>query len=103
MHSARSRRWRQREVQARGQAEQNVTHQGSQAQVVDAPLLAWTHDIASVAADAQDSAALPGDPTEQAQPCHRCAAPLGRWVRQGFLRHGLRGAMLSGRRHDHCP
>lgn len=110
-HAARSRRWRQR----RAEAAQNVTHQGSQAGAADAPLAAWTHDIATVftvstvsavttvAADAQDSTALPPDADPQTQPCRRCRRPLGLLVRLGFLRHGLRTVMPAGRRHDHSP
>jgi hypothetical protein len=110
-HAARSRRWRQR----RAEAAQNVTHQGSQAGAADAPLAAWTHDIATVsavftvsavttvAADAQDSTALPPDPDPQTQPCRRCRRSLGLLVRLGFLRHGLRTVMPAGRRHDHSP
>jgi len=107
-HAARSRRWRQRHAQLA----QNVTHQGSQAGAADAPLAAWTHDIAivsavstvtTVAADAQDSTALPSDPAPQTQPCRRCRRPLGLLVRLGFLRHGLRSVMPAGRRHDHSP
>ena len=104
-HAARSQRWRQRHAEAA----QNVTHQGSQAEAADAPLAAWTHDIATVttvttvAADAQDSTALPCDPTQPAQPCRRCRRPLGLLVRLGYLRHGLRTVMPAGHRHDHCP
>lgn len=104
-HAARSRRWRQRHTEAA----QNVTHQGSQAGAADAPLAAWTHDIATVytvttvAAGAQDSTALPSDPAPQTQPCRRCRRPLGLLVRLGFLRHGLRTVMPAGRRHDHSP
>lgn len=99
---------------ANGHAEaaQNVTHQGSQAGAADAPLAAWTHDIATVStvstvttvsADAQGSTALPSDPDPQTQPCRRCRRPLGLLVRLGFLRHGLRTVMPAGRRHDHSP
>ena len=104
-HAARSRRWRQ----GPAKATQNVTHQGSQAGAADAPLAAWTHDIATVStvttvvADAQDSTALPSDPDPQTQPCRRCRRPLGLLVRLGFLRHGLRSVMPAGRRHDHSP
>ena len=34
--------------------------------------------------------------------CRRCARPQPAWVRQGFLRHGLRPAR-GGWRHDHSP
>ena len=107
-HAARSRRWRQRHAEAA----QNVTHQGSQAGAADAPLAAWTHDIATVstvstvttvAAGAQDSTALPSDPAQPTQPCRRCRRPLGLLVRLGFVRHGLRTVMPAGRRHDHSP
>ena len=104
-HAARSRRWRQRQAEAA----QNVTHQGSQVGAADAPLAAWTHDIATVstvttvAADAQDITALASDPAPQTQPCRRCRRPLGLLVRLGFVRHGLRTVMPAGRRHDHSP
>ena len=89
-----------------------MTNQGAQAGAAEAPLAAWTHDIATVstvttvitvAADAQDSTALPSDPDPQTQPCLRCRRPLGLLVRLGFLRHGLRTVMPAGRRHDHSP
>ena len=99
-HAARSRRWRQR----RADATQNVTHQGSQAGRCDAPLAAWTQDTAAVTASPQDtSPAQDADPVDTPRPCRRCGAPLGLWVRQGFLRYSLRAVIPQGRRHDHSP
>ena len=34
--------------------------------------------------------------------CRRCARPQPGWVRQGFVRHGLRHAR-AGWHHDHSP
>jgi len=104
-HAARTRRWRSRRLASRASAN-SVTHQGSQAEVAAAPLAAWTHDTASsplVAAaaplhDAIEASAAPC--------CARCSAPLGVWVRQGFLRRGrprMPATLLAGRRHDHSP
>ena len=101
-HAARSRRWRQRHADAT----HNVTHQGSQLAAADAPLLAWTLDTAIVITHAPSDDVAPVPDTEAAElarPCRRCAAPLGPWVRQGFLRHGLRTVMPMRRRHDPCP
>ena len=110
-HAARTRRWRGRRLAYRGSAN-SVTHQGSQAGVVAAPLAAWTHDTASSSLDATAAAAPLQDATEpSAAPCcARCSAPLGAWVRQGFLRRGRPrmgsappSATCAGRRHDHSP
>lgn len=54
-----------------------VTHQGSALPACDAPLPLST----------EHAAALTG---ALAARCRRCAAPLAPWVRQGFLRHGMR-------------
>ncbi|HSV59917.1 MAG TPA: hypothetical protein VLJ19_13575 [Variovorax sp.] len=77
-----------------------------------APLAAWTHDSASSTLDAIAAVTPPQDTTEPSVPlgCARCSAPLGTWVRQGFLRRGRprMGAMppaatCAGRRHDQGP
>lgn len=106
-HAARTRRWRSRRLACRVGAN-SVTHHGSQAGVVAAPLAAWTHDTASLPLDA--TAAVTSSPltTEAgaAPCCARCSAPLGTWVRQGFLRRGrlrMPATLLAGRRHDHSP
>jgi hypothetical protein len=96
-HAARSRRWRQRrrerdharerERASREAAAPNggvthfVTHQGWSMPAVDAPLPLVDEDSAVV------TGALPSTSVTQ---CRRCAAPLGPWARQGFLRHGMR-------------
>ena len=107
-HAERTRRWRQR----RAQAAQKVTHQGCQSEVADAPLSAWTPNPSAVIADIADLAHAPAheitpavaiDTPEVAHLCCRCAAPLGLWVRQGFLRHGRRAAVPLLPRHDHSP
>jgi hypothetical protein len=120
-HAARSLRWRRHhQSPARDpQAGLNkVTHQGSQLQGSGAPLVAWTHDHASTnpplpaegaaptaASAATDAAPPPPGQAPTAQPrCWRCAAPLGTWLRQGFLRHGVRLRTTQGtQRHDHSP
>jgi hypothetical protein len=90
-HAARSRRWRQR-LREREQASREaaavdggitnfVTHQGWPAPAVDAPLpLVDEHRAVATGALTSTSATQ----------CRRCAAPLGFWTRQGFLRHGMR-------------
>ena len=104
-HAARSRRWRQRHADRT----QNVTHQGSQPGTADAPLVAWTRDTTAgiVTARPADSAPAqnvgPPDSSRPCNPCRRCAAPLGLWVRQGFLRHSHRVVAAEARRHDHSP
>jgi hypothetical protein len=124
-HAARSLRWRRHhQSHARDQqAELNkVTHQGSQLQGSGAPLVAWTHDHASMnvplpaevaAPTSAPAAATPTAVTDAAPPplgqarniqprCWRCAAPLGMRLRQGFLRHGARLRTTPGtQRHDH--
>jgi hypothetical protein len=58
-----------------------VTHQGSSTAPEDAPLpLADEHVAAMTGALASPGVVR----------CRRCAAPLPAWVRQGFLRHGMR-------------
>lgn len=90
-HAARSRRWRQRRRErelASGEAAvldggviNFVTHQGSPTPAADAPL----------PAAAERAAAVTGVLTSPlAVRCRRCAASLPPWVRQGFLRHGMR-------------
>jgi hypothetical protein len=92
-HAARSRRWRQRrhERARRDAAVDNggaidfVTHQGSPTAPEDAPLLPGAQPAAGLAA------ALSGAVTSAgAARCRRCAALLPPWVRQGFVRHGMR-------------
>lgn len=98
-HAARSRRWRQRcHDRARhkraghdaaaddaatldGGVINFVTHQGSPMPAPDAPLI----PAAELAAAVPGALALPS-----AVRCRRCAALLPPWVRQGFLRHGMR-------------
>jgi hypothetical protein len=112
-HAQRSRRWRQRRAGrdaacATGVDAQNVTHQGSRPGIASAPLVAWTHDSATVApADtAADitahSASQELDPSA-ARPaywtCRRCGQGQPAALRLGFLRHGLPRRW----RHDHSP
>jgi hypothetical protein len=93
-HAARSRRWRRR---CRERAQQQavaleaaalggdlgnfVTHQGSPTPPLDAPLPPIDEHV--------DALIDTGASASTAQ-CRRCAAPLAPWVRQGFLRHGMR-------------
>ena len=109
-HALRSRRWRQRQAAARrdnGDA-QNVTHQGSRAVVVSAPLAAWTHDSLSVGpADMHADTTLEPTAEPNAQRgvtahgwrCWRCGERQPAIVRLGFVRHGLPARW----RHDHWP
>jgi hypothetical protein len=93
-HAARSRRWRQRcREQVRDQASaveaaaadgggvDFVTHQGSPTPPPDAPL---------PPSDEPADAAIDAGTSPSTAQCRRCAAPLAPWVRQGFLRHGMR-------------
>ena len=92
-HAARSRRWRQRhslggdDDNSNGStaAADNVTHQGSHAGVLAAPLATCTHDTAH-------STLL--DPIAVAPAalghCQRCGAAQPHWLRQGFLRRSAR-------------
>ncbi|WP_331649438.1 hypothetical protein [Piscinibacter sp.] len=93
-HAARSRRWRQRrqEYASEQRADHDaaaldggvinfVTHQGSSTPAPDAPLPPAACLAAAV------TGALTSPSTVR---CRRCAAPLPPWVRQGFLRHGMR-------------
>ena len=93
-HAARSRRWRQR---CRERAQQLaaaleaaalvggpsnfVTHQGSPTPSPDAPL---------PTSDEHADALIDTGASASTAQCRRCAAPLAPWVRQGFLRHGMR-------------
>jgi hypothetical protein len=89
-HAARSRLWRQRRHERASQELDGavinfVTHQGSSTPALDAPLTP----------DAEFAAAAPGalasaTTLSSAARCRRCAAPQPPWVRQGFLRHGMR-------------
>ena len=126
-HAERSRRWRQR-CRARGDGgdggggglQQNVTHQGCPPGVAAAPLAVWTHHTTSAPESAGTAATAPiaiapiataliataliaTTPTATTPwLCRRCAKPQPGWVRQGFLRHGLR-PVRPGWRHDHSP
>jgi hypothetical protein len=88
-HAARSRRWRQRcRERARDEAAaldggviDFVTHQGCLVASADAPLPLTAEHAAAVTG----TIASPG-----VARCRRCGAPLAPWVRQGFLRHGMR-------------
>jgi len=108
-HAQRSRRWRQRRAAraAAGDAgdyAHNVTHQGSQQGVASAPLVAWTHDSATVAlADTAADITAPSAPQELAiatattgWTCRRCGERQPAALRLGFLRHGV----PARRRHD---
>ncbi len=104
-HAERSRRWRERHL-AHHQVRDDdaaagddgginfVTHQGSAAPPVNAPLpLA---EQAGGGASEEIDASTP--PTTH---CRRCATALAPWVRQGFLRHGMR--RWPARVIDPCP
>jgi len=114
-HAQRSRRWRQRRAarDAAGDAgddAHNVTHQGSQQGVASAPLVAWTHDSATVApADTAADITAQGTPQELAiatlataaacWACRRCGARQPTALRLGFVRHGV----PARQRHDRGP
>ena len=75
--------------------QQNVTHQGCPPGVAAAPLAAWTSHTSSAHEPAHTAATTPIATTSTATTpwlCWRCARPQLAWVRQGFLRHGLRPA-----------
>jgi hypothetical protein len=114
-HAQRSRRWRLRRA-ARGTDDgagvdaHNVTHQGSRPGEASAPLVAWTHDSATVApAETAADITAQGTPLELAiatlttvapcWACRRCGQRQPAALRLGFVRHGV-GAR---RRHDHSP
>ena len=103
-HAARSRRWRQRNALSGDDGHDsgtahNVTHQGSHAGVLAAPLATCTHDTAR-SASIDHIAVAPAAPRH----CHRCAAAQPDWLRQGFLRRNARAmAVPTGWRHDHSP
>jgi len=98
-HAARSRRWRQRRHDRACQQHAGhdaaaddatildggvinfVTHQGSPTPALDAPLTPGAELAAAVTGALTPPSAVW---------CRRCAAPLPPWVRQGFLRHGMR-------------
>jgi hypothetical protein len=110
-HAQRSRRWRQRRAacDAAGGDDDahNVTHQGSRPGEASAPLVAWTHDSATVApADTAADITATSAPQElviatgdTCWACCRCGARQPAALRLGFVRHGA-GAR---RRHDHSP
>jgi len=93
-HAARSRRWRQRhrereltcgDAAARDAVATNfVTHQGSSQPAGDAPLTVPEQAGECANAVCETSTA------PIAAHCRRCATLLAPWVRQGFLRHGMR-------------
>jgi hypothetical protein len=93
-HAARSHRWRQRCRERKGacgdvaahssDAINFVTHQGSPQSAVDAPLASPEQADESASAVCETSAA------PMAAQCRGCATALSPWVRQGFLRHGMR-------------
>ena len=94
-HAARSRRWRQRQRERAhdeaaaldGGVIDFVTHQGSPVPSGDAPLpLADEH--ASAKSDMSGAVGALASPLVVR--CRLCSAPLAPWVRQGFLRHGMR-------------
>jgi hypothetical protein len=93
-HAARSRRWRRRHQACVSESRPTedgaaldggvlnfVTHHGSPTPAPDAPLPAAAEHAAAV------TGAIVSPVTVR---CRRCAAPLPPWVRQGFLRHGMR-------------
>jgi hypothetical protein len=114
-HAQRSRRWRQRlaardAVGATGVDAHNVTHQGSRPGVAWAPLVAWTHDSATVElADTAADITAQGTLAELAiatvttatpcWTCRRCGERQPAALRLGFVRHGV----PARRRHDHSP
>jgi hypothetical protein len=98
-HAARSRRWRQRRQECASEQRADhdatadvaavicggvinfVTHQGSSTPALDAPLTPGAELAAMVTGALTPPSAVR---------CRRCAAALPQWVRQGFLRHGMR-------------
>jgi len=114
-HAQRSRRWRQRRAArdgagVAGDDAHNVTHQGCLPGAAWAPLVAWTHDSATVApADTASGITAQGTPQELAiatlptvapcWTCRRCGAWQPAALRLGFVRHGV----PARRRHDHSP
>ena len=62
-----------------------MTHQGSSTPAPGAPL-----NPAAELAAAAPGALASATTLSSAARCRRCAAPLPPWVRQGFLRHGMR-------------
>jgi len=111
-HAQRSRRWRQRHAArdgagAAGDDAHNVTHQGSRPGEAWAPLVAWTHDSATVApadtaADSTAQSASAELAIAMVAPCwtcRRCGERQPPALRLGFVRHGV----PQRRRHDHSP
>jgi hypothetical protein len=115
-HAQRSRLWRERLAarEAHDSAAHdahNVTHQGSQAGMAWAPLLAWTrHSLSVATADMPADIAAQDAPHELAPAatlatagtcwsCRRCGARQPPALRLGFVRHGL----PVQRRHDPSP
>jgi hypothetical protein len=102
-HAARSRRWRQRRQECTSERHPDhdaaaddaaaldggvinfVTHQGSSTPALDAPLTPAAELVAAVTGALATPTTL-----SSAVRCRRCAAPLPPWVRQSFLRHGMR-------------
>ncbi len=93
-HAARSRRWRERRREREqvcgdaaaedGGVSNFVTHQGSSMAAADAPL-----PLPEQADQSASDVRAASTPPITAH-CRRCATPLAPWVRQGFLRHGMR-------------
>jgi len=100
-HAQRAQRWRQRRAGAdAGCGAHKVTHQGSPAPGVAAPLAAWTPQ--STCSELPATTVVSAPPSVDAAPCwrcRRCGAPQPPALRQGFVRHGL----PLGRRHDPGP
>jgi hypothetical protein len=115
-HAQRSRRWRQRRAArdaacGTGDQAHNVTHQGSRPGVAWAPLVAWTHDSATVAPADMAYDITAQSPSQELAPaatlatattcwaCRRCGERQPAALRLGFVRHGV----PTRRRHDHSP
>ena len=109
VHAARSRRWRIRHHRV-GPATSNdggvhegganiVTHQGSNGELMDAPL-AVCNSLSTAQSVAADALATQIKALGRGGRCRRCGAALAPRVRQGFLR---RAAGVRAPRHDHRP
>ncbi len=108
VHAARSRRWRIRHHLV-GPASNDggvlegraniVTHQGSNGELMDAPLAACS-SLSTAPSVAADALTNPMKAFARGGRCRRCGAALAPWVRQGFLR---RPAGVRVARHDYRP
>lgn len=100
-YAQRARRWRQRRAGVgAGDGVHKVTHQGSPAPGVDAPLASWTPE--STCSELPATTVVGTTPPIDAAAgwiCRRCGAPQRAALRLGFVRHGL----PLGRRHDAGP